>query len=90
MTLKLITEETNVTPIASAIEPNPIVVEVLEKALADAKEGKVHGIVLFTNDGTGHEMQRAGGLNAAVLFHLFERFKFSVLFDQMVAPNGAQ
>lgn len=81
MSLKLV--DTNErTP--SDLPPEPLVVLVLEEALARAKAGKMHGVLIVANDGTGHELQRAGGLNAAVLFHLFKRFEFSVLFDQMV------
>lgn len=85
MSLKLVgpNEPTAVDP-----QPDLDVVSVLERALADAKAGKVRGLVLITNDGTGHELQRAGGLNAAVLFHLFRRFEFSVLFDQMVEQKS--
>lgn len=85
MSLKLV-DPNEQTP--SDLPPEPLVVSVLEKALADAKAGKVHGVILVTNDGTGHELQRAGGLNAAVLFHLFKRFEFSVLFDQMVEQKS--
>lgn len=75
-------------PTAVDQPPDLDVVSVLERALADAKAGKVRGIVLVTNDGTGHGLERAGGLNAATLFHLVERFKFGVLFDQMVEQKS--
>jgi hypothetical protein len=85
MSLKLV-DPNEQTP--SDLHPEPLVVLVLEEALARARAGKVRGVMLVINDGTGHEMQRAGGLNAAITLHLFKRFEFSVLFDQMVEQKS--
>lgn len=81
MTLKLV-DPNDKTP--SDKTTDPLVVIVLEEALAKAKTGNVQGVLIVINDSSGHEMQRASGLNAAITFHLFKRFEFSVLFDQMV------
>lgn len=83
------TEENNVTPIGSDPKPNPLVVAVLETALADAKAGKVCGAILVTQAGSETMLQRAGELIAPNVFSLLDQFRFSYHFDRLLKNRGA-
>lgn len=62
-------------------EPDPAVVEKLEEALAEAKAGKIVGIVIMSTEQGGTVTTReAGWWAASDALWCFERWKHKLLF----------
>ncbi len=84
--LKIVDDADNVVPIA---EPNKTLIGVLEKILADAKEGKCEGALLITQDvGKVVTLQRVGDLSPAFVFSVFDEFRFGYQLDRQIARRA--
>ncbi len=60
-------------------KPDPVVVELLELLLADAKAGKIVGVVALTNEGNGYRRWQGGEWAVRDVVYLVEAWKHRVL-----------
>lgn len=63
-------------------KPDPAVVELCETLLADAKAGKVLGVVVLSNDASGFRRWQAGHWEVKDALYLLEHWKHETLFGR--------
>ena len=62
--------------------PNPALVEMLESLLADARSGKIIGLVALTNDADGYRRWQSGTWSAKEALWLLEHWKLKALREE--------